>query len=198
VEGPAAEAAVAEDRELDREARQTMRNSGKTLGLILIAAGVVLLVAVAVWVLAGAADGKYEGWAAPALGIGVALLFGTAPLVGIGSYLLVKGRQEETAMAEVARERQLLNMVLTRGQVDIPSAVLELQVTRDTLKDYIYDLVGKGLFTGYVNWEKGVLYSRQVADMPADKCPNCGGALELAGKGVIQCPYCGSEIFLKG
>ncbi len=27
-------------------------------------------------------------------------------------------------------------------------------------------------------------------------CPNCGGQLELGGKGIIKCPYCGAEIFL--
>ncbi len=174
-----------------------MRNSGKTLGLILIGAGAALFIVVALWVIAGAADGKYEGLSAPVLGIGGAFVFGTLPLVAIGGWMVVKGRQEEAAMAEVAKERQLLNMVMTRGQVDIPSAILELQVTRDILRKYIYDLVGKGLFTGYVNWEKGMLYSRQAADMPSGNCPSCGGALELAGKGVIQCPYCGAEIFLK-
>ena len=101
-------------------------------------------------------------------------------------------------MAEVQRERTLLNMVQTRGQVDIPTAVLELKVSRETMKRYVYDLVGKGLFTGYVNWDKGMLYSRQAEAMPSDRCPNCGGKLELAGKGVVQCPFCGTEIFLHG
>ena len=28
------------------------------------------------------------------------------------------------------------------------------------------------------------------------KCPNCGGDLQFAGKGLIVCPFCGSEVFL--
>ncbi|MHB0875915.1 MAG: TFIIB-type zinc ribbon-containing protein [Anaerolineae bacterium] len=174
-----------------------MRSSGKLIGMILIGAGLALLAVVVLWVGAGVAGGKYEDLAAPVLGIGAALIFGTVPLVALGTFLYVKGRQEAVGMAEVQKERTLLNMVQTRGQVDVPTAVLELKVSRDTMKQYVYDLVGKGLFTGYVNWDKGVLYSRQAADMPSDRCPNCGGKLELAGKGVVQCPYCGTEIFLK-
>jgi hypothetical protein len=73
---------------------------------------------------------------------------------------------------------------------------LELNATRDQVKEWIYDLVGKGLFTGYINWDEGILYSKQVSDMGTNKCPNCAGQLELAGKGVVGCPYCGTEIFL--
>jgi DNA-directed RNA polymerase subunit RPC12/RpoP len=171
---------------------------GRTLGLILLGAGLGLLLAVALWVGAGVASHKYEDLAAPALGIGAAFIFGTLPLGAVGLFLLVKGRAEEKEMARVRKERELLNMVLTRGQVDIASMSLELNVGRDELRHYIYDLVGKGLFTGYVNWDRGMLYSRQVAEMPSDRCPNCGGQLELAGKGVVRCPYCGSEIFLRG
>ena len=174
-----------------------MSNSGKLIGTILIVAGIALLAVVVLWVGGGVLSHKYEDLAAPMLGIGAAIIFGVAPLVGLGSFLFVKGRQEAVGMAEVQKERTLLNMVQTRGQVDVPTAVLELKVSRDTMKQYVYDLVGKGLFTGYVNWDKGVLYSRQAADMPTDRCPNCGGRLELAGKGVVQCPFCGTEIFLK-
>jgi DNA-directed RNA polymerase subunit RPC12/RpoP len=87
-------------------------------------------------------------------------------------------------------------MVLTQGQVRVAEAALELSASRDQVKEWIYDLVGKGLFTGYINWDEGVLYSKQASEMGTNKCPNCGGQLELAGKGVVRCPYCGTEIFL--
>jgi DNA-directed RNA polymerase subunit RPC12/RpoP len=73
---------------------------------------------------------------------------------------------------------------------------LEMNLTRDQIKEYIYDLVGKGLFTGYINWNDGVLYAREAAEMRTNKCPNCGGIRELVGKGIVKCPYCGSELFL--
>jgi hypothetical protein len=45
-------------------------------------------------------------------------------------------------------------------------------------------------------WDEGTLYSRDAAQLHGHKCPSCGGAVELAGKGVVGCPYCGAEIFL--
>lgn len=52
-------------------------------------------------------------------------------------------------------------------------------------------------FSGYINWDEGILYSAEAAALrEAGRCPNCGGALALAGRGVIRCPHCGTEIFL--
>jgi DNA-directed RNA polymerase subunit RPC12/RpoP len=52
------------------------------------------------------------------------------------------------------------------------------------------------LFSGYINWDDGVLYSKQASQLKTGTCPNCGAKLELAGKGVVKCSACGSEVFL--
>lgn len=173
-----------------------MRNLGKVAGLILIIVGLAVGLIVALWLGAGMVAGKYEDLAAPILGLGLFFLVLVVPLVGGGAFLFIKGRQEAAELAEVERERAVLNMVQTRGQVRLADVALELNITLDQVRDYIYDLVGKGLFSGYVNWDEGLLYSRDAAQLRGNTCPNCGGELELAGKGVVRCPYCGSEVFL--
>ena len=85
---------------------------------------------------------------------------------------------------------------MTRGRVSIPDLAIEGNLTRDQVRDYIYDLIGKDLFRGYVNWDKGELVSAEAAQIKDGTCPNCGGQLELAGKGLVRCPFCGTETYL--
>lgn len=171
-----------------------MTGSGKTIGIIMIVAGIAIALVAALFFGSGAASGRIPS--AMILGFGLVFVVVVLPLVGVGGFLFVKGRQEAATFAEVEKEKRVLNMVLTQGQVRVAEAALELNVTRDQMKEWIYDLVGKGLFTGYINWDEGILYSRQASELGSNKCPNCGGKLELAGKGVVGCPYCGTEIFL--
>jgi DNA-directed RNA polymerase subunit RPC12/RpoP len=131
------------------------------------------------------------------LGILIVTIIVVLPLGAGGIYLLVKARQESTAYAEVEKEKKILNMVLAQGKVSLSEVALELDAPRDQVEDMVRDLVGKELFSGAINWQDGLLYSRQASQMKADqKCPNCGGQVELAGKGVIKCPFCGSQVFL--
>lgn len=167
---------------------------GKVIGLILVLAGLAVGLVSAVWLGTVRAAGQLD---AGGFTLGLALLTVLVlPLLGVGAFLFSRGQSESRQMARVAQERKLLNMVLTRGQLSVAEAAIELDVTRDQLKDYIYDLVGKELFTGYVNWNDGILYARDAATMRTTKCPNCGGVREIVGKGVVRCPYCGSELFL--
>ena len=167
---------------------------GKTIGLILIFIGLVIGLILTVWLGTNLASGSL---AITGFVLGLALLaILVLPFIAVGLILLVRGRAESRDYARVAQERKLLNMVLTQGQLAVADAALELDVSRDQVRDYVYDLVGKGLFTGYINWNEGTLYAREAAEMRTNKCPNCGGEREVVGKGVVRCEYCGSELFL--
>ncbi|MFB0545927.1 MAG: hypothetical protein ACETWB_03360 [Anaerolineae bacterium] len=170
-------------------------NVGKIVGPILILVGLGICVVGVVW-LAAASRGEGLRAGGAALGFALLFIFLVMPFLAAGILLFIRGRQEAAQFAEVEKEKKILNIVQTQGQVRVADVALEMNLTRDQIKEYIYDLVGKGLFTGYIDWRDGVLYSKQASEMPSGNCPKCGGQLELAGKGVIQCPYCGSEIFL--
>jgi hypothetical protein len=171
-----------------------MSNNGKLVGIILIVVGVIVAVVAGAWLLSGIAGEKLSSSGA-ILGFALALIV-VLPLIGAGIYLMVKGQGEATELETIRKQRKILDMVLTQGKVRVSDVALELSASRDQVKVWIYDLVGKGLFSGYINWDEGVLYSREASQLKTDKCPNCGGKIELAGKGVVRCPFCGTEIFL--
>lgn len=172
-----------------------MIGQGKTIGVILVVVGLMIVLGAAVCLTPSLAEGKLR-WSGFALGISLAFIFVTLPLVAVGIYLFFRGQVESRQLAEVMKEKKLLNMVQTQGKVRVADVAVELDVPLDTVKAYLYDLVGKGLFTGYINWEEGTLYAREASEMHTTKCPYCGGERELVGKGVVKCPYCGSELFL--
>lgn len=169
-----------------------MPGQGRTLGFILLAIAVIVFLVAVGWLLTEqtSAGGRV-------LGLLIVLLVFVLPLGGGGLYLLTKGRQESAEYAEIAKQKKILNMVLAQGKVTLSEVALELNAPMERVQNMVRDLVGKNLFSGAINWQDGVLWSKQASLMKADrKCPNCGGQVELAGKGVVKCPYCGSEVFL--
>ncbi len=165
-------------------------------GLVLIGLAVVILLIGGAFLASGLAAGQL---AVPGAILGFALLviILVGPL-GIGGWVMVqRGRAQAVQDADAAELRKILDMVTTRGSVKISDLVLELHSDMASVQNKIYRLVGMGVFSGYVNWDDGTLYSAQAANLrDMTECKKCGGKLTLAGKGVIKCPFCGTEYFV--
>jgi hypothetical protein len=173
------------------------KNMGKTIGLILIAGGIIIGIIITVLMLVYKGEGLLTASGA-ALGIVLGFLVLVLPQLGFGAFLFWKGGQDAAITARAQKQRQLLDIVKTQGQIGISDLVIELNSSRDKVQQMLYQLVGMGLFSGYVNWDEGMLYSRQARELRQLKnCEVCNGELELAGKGVIRCPFCGTEYFLE-
>lgn len=160
----------------------------RTMGIVLLIVGV----GVAVWLGSGLATGK------AVTGVALGFVLFSLPFLAVGIYFLLQSRGEIEQQTKADKERAILNAVMTRGRVSVADLAIENDASRDEVRVAIYDLIGKGLFTGYVNWEKGELVSAEAAQIKEGQCPNCGGAVELAGKGLVRCPYCGTETYLSG
>ncbi len=168
----------------------------RTVGIILLVAAVGACLIGSVLLGTGLAQGSLEP-AGAALGFALLAVLLVGPLAAVGVVILMRGRHEETEEAEAEKQRKILDMVKTRGEVRISDVIIELHSDLPTVQNMIYDLVGMGVFSGYINWDEGILYSEQASELrDLKQCRNCGGDLSLAGKGVVKCPYCGTEYFL--
>jgi hypothetical protein len=158
----------------------------RIIGIVLI----VVSIGVDIWLAAGLFSGSR------ATGVALGFVLFSLPFLAAGIYLLLASRGEVKAESKADKQRAILNSVTTRGRVSIPDLAIEGDLSREQVRDYIYDLIGKDLFRGYVNWDKGELVSAEAAQIKDGTCPNCGGQLQLAGKGLVKCPYCGTETYL--
>lgn len=158
----------------------------RIIGIVLI----IVSLGIDAWLGAGLATGSR------ATGVALGFVLFSLPFLAVGIYLLMSSHGEIKAESKADKERAILNSVMTRGRVSVADLAIEGNLNRDQVRDYIYDLIGKDLFRGYVNWDKGELVSAEAAQIKEGSCPNCGGQLRLAGKGLVRCPYCGTETYL--
>jgi hypothetical protein len=177
-------------------------SSAKLIGIILLVAGILLFVGAGAWGVTRMNQENAEGEAALTSDAFVLLLVLAAipaiVLAAFGVVMLRQGAKEAVDTEEAARQRKILDMVAAQGEVQISDVAIELQSDTETIKDMLHRLVGMGVFSGYINWEKGVLYSVDASALrELSQCKNCGGDIKLTGKGVASCPWCGTEYFLK-
>jgi hypothetical protein len=170
-------------------------NTGRLIGIILIVIGFGIAMIAGVF-LAFQVSNEQMGVAGALIGAFVAFI-PVAVLVGFGIYMFVQGGKEEAVESTMRKQRELLDIVKSRGQVGVSDLALEMNTSVDAVKAMVHELVGLQVFSGYVNWNDGVLYSSEASQLrELTKCKNCGGEITLAGKGVVVCRFCGTEYFL--
>ncbi len=169
--------------------------SGKVVSLLLIGAAFAVILVGGLWIAGSMTEGNLR-LSGALLGAGLLLIL-VLPLLGGGIYLWIQSGREAEEVAEREEMRKILDMVKSRGQLPVSELVIELSASQDEVHDMIHALVGMGIFSGYINWDEGLLYSEDAAGLrDLERCKYCGGDLDLAGKGVVTCPYCGTEYFL--
>lgn len=165
------------------------------MALLLLGGGLVVLLVGGLWLAGSLSEGGLRITGA-LLGAGLLAVL-VLPLIGGGIYLWIQGGREAQEIEDRQEMRKILDMVKSRGQLPVSELVIELGANRDEVHDMIHALVGMGVFSGYINWEEGTLYSEDASGLrDLERCKYCGGQLELAGKGVVTCPYCGTEYYL--
>jgi len=170
-------------------------NLGRVIGILMIIGGAVIFGFGVLFTAGQSASGDLNTGGAI---IGLALA--TVPalvLAGFGIVVLTRSRQEEEWSEERAELRKILDIVESRGEVQIRDLVLEIGTSRKEVQDQIHSLVGMGLFSGYINWDEATLYSFEASKIhDLQRCKHCGGEVHFAGKGVLRCPHCGTEYFI--
>jgi hypothetical protein len=170
-------------------------NSSRLVGIILSVVGIGLALIAGLWLATQVSSGGV-GSGGAVLGAGLAFI-PVALLVGFGIYLFVRGGKESETESVMQKQRQLLDILKSRGQVSVSDMALEMHVSADSVQEMVHQLVGLQVFSGYANWQEGKLYSSDAKELRTlTKCKNCGGEIELAGKGVFVCKYCGTEYFV--
>jgi hypothetical protein len=93
-------------------------------------------------------------------------------------------------------KEKLLNIIESRGKVNLQLLAKELKVSSKTLEALIYEVVGEKRFKGYIDWRAGEIFMDSAIKMENNRCPTCGAFVEMVGKDLVKCPYCGTETFL--
>ncbi len=151
-------------------------NSSRLIGIILTIVGLGVALIAGIWLATQVSSSSITGGGA-ALGAGLAFI-PVALLVGFGIYLFVQGGSEAQEESVMQKQRMLLDILKSRGQVSVNDMALEMHVSVDNVKEMVYQLVGLQVFSGYINWDDGILYSSEASQLrKLDKCKNCGGEI---------------------
>ena len=120
-------------------------NNSRLSGIILTVVGLGVALIAGLWIASQVASELLSSGGA-IVGAGLAFI-PVALLVGFGLYMFVKGGQQAQEDSMMQKQRQLLDILKSRGQVAVPDMALEMRVSADQVKDMVHQLVGLQVFS---------------------------------------------------
>ena len=103
-----------------------------------------------------------------------------------------------SAAALNEKRRKMVGIITAQGKIELETLANYLHLNRPLIKQWIYTQARRGQLHGFVDWAVGWVYSFPLdpgTNENFDRCPHCGGELDIAGKGVIECSHCKVEVF---
>ena len=103
-----------------------------------------------------------------------------------------------SAAALNEKRRKMVGSITAQGKIELGALANYLRLNRPLLKQWIYAQARRGQLHGFADWAVGWVYSFPLDPHPNEninRCPHCGGELDIAGKGVIECSHCKVEVF---
>jgi hypothetical protein len=95
------------------------------------------------------------------------------------------------------KQRDLVSVVWGRGKATLVELADELRLSTVRLHELLVAAMQGGVFTGFFDPRTGEVVSAAAAELRGGRsCPSCGGQMDLAGHGLVVCPYCRAEVFL--
>jgi len=120
-------------------------------------------------------------------------------LINLGELMAYVDKENQVVYSAAVlgeKQRRMAAIVATQGKASVEELAAVLKIRRDLVRQWVYSLVERRQLHGFVDWSIGTIYSQDVKPLLSqNKCPHCGGCLEIAGKGLIQCESCGVEVF---
>jgi hypothetical protein len=106
-------------------------------------------------------------------------------------------RRAFTRAAFLAKEQALDPLLAERGKAALYDVGQALGLSEGRVREVLYAALRNGRFSGYVDWRRGVVYGADGRRLREGRaCPSCGAAMDLAGRGVVACTYCETEVML--
>lgn len=126
------------------------------------------------------------------------LFIPVALLTAFGALLVVRSGKKQETMSGIHVQRQLLELVKGKGQVSVDKVASDLGTTSDAVVAMIHELVELRVFSGYMNWDKGILCSLPTKGLRTlERCETCSNMIRISDDDATKvCISCGTEYFL--